>query len=352
MASYTRIERPNQLTPEQLDDYLARGWYRIGQTLMTCRFLVFEDVLRSTIWTRLDLRQHALRKGQRKQLARIRREFDVRIGPLVVDAERESVYQAYRATARGERSPTLDHFLYEETDRDLFDTREVSIWRDGVLVAFSWFDVGESTLQSLLGAFLPEEQRWGLGYASMLLELEWGLNHGYHYHYSGYIMPGEPAMDYKLRAGDMQWLDTTGQWHPWESFNPDQTPERALTEALQAVTQALVACGIPTTVRDYAMFEAPAYDPSLSKCMTAPRVAECFPSTHTTSVLFIMYDLDSALYGVTRATRATGIVKPPDPNVRPRHVDLFLIGEPIGTFSSIADVVHSLQRRLGAGRST
>ena len=161
-----------------------------------------------------------------------------------------------------------------------------------------------------------------------------------------------PAMDYKLRAGDMQWLDTTGQWHPWESFNPDQTPERALTEALQAVTQALVACGIPTTVRDYAMFEAPAYDPSLSKCMTAPRVAECFPSTHTTSVLFIMYDLDSALYGVTRATRATGIVKPPDPNVRPRHVDLFLIGEPIGTFSSIADVVHSLQRRLGAGRST
>jgi arginyl-tRNA--protein-N-Asp/Glu arginylyltransferase len=319
---------------------------------MTCRFLVFEDVLRSTIWTRLDLRQHAFRKGQRKKLARIRREFDVRVGPVVVDVEREAVYQAYRSTARGERSPSLLHFLYEDSGRDLFDTREVSIWRGDVLVAFSWFDVGKTCQQSLLGAFLPDEERWGLGYASMLLELEWGLQHGYHYHYSGYIMPGEPAMDYKLRAGDMQWLDTEGQWRSWDTFNPAHTPERSLSQALESVTQALIACGIPTATRDYPMFEAPAYDPSLSKCMTAPRVAECFPSTHTTSVLFITYDIDSHLYDVVRATRATGIVKPPDPSVRPRHVDLFLIGEPLGTFDCVEDVVSSLQRRLNPGRAT
>ena len=59
MTVHTRVVRPNRLSPAELDAYLAAGWYRIGQTLMTCRFLLFEGTLRSTVWTRTRLDGHA-----------------------------------------------------------------------------------------------------------------------------------------------------------------------------------------------------------------------------------------------------------------------------------------------------
>ena len=60
MTLHTRILRPERILPEELDSYLARGWYRIGQTLMTCRFVLYDGNLRSAVWTRSPLPKTSL----------------------------------------------------------------------------------------------------------------------------------------------------------------------------------------------------------------------------------------------------------------------------------------------------
>ena len=347
MPDHTRVYVPRSLSKGRLDKHLAQGWYRIGQTLMTCRFLVFEEQLRSTIWTRLDLREHSFRKGQRKHLRRIRREFRVRVQPATVDAARERIYQAYRVQARGDRTTTAADVLMLSGSLDLFDTWEVSLWRGDELVAFSWFDLGRKSLQSIMGAYPPEESKWGLGYATMLLEMEWGQEHGFHYHYTGYVMPGEPAMDYKLRAGEMQWLTQDGAWRPWETFDPAAAPLAAIDDALTDVLTVLEDASVPARKRDYLLFEASTYDRSLASCYDEPRVVEVFPLHHAVSALFVAWDLDAAEYRVTRVRRASGVMRPPDPARRPRQVELFMREEDLGHSSSAAGVLAILRSRLG-----
>ena len=62
---HVRVVRPDQLSPDDLDDYLARGWFRIGQAMMTCRVVQFDGELRPAIWTRLPLRGHQFGRNSR-----------------------------------------------------------------------------------------------------------------------------------------------------------------------------------------------------------------------------------------------------------------------------------------------
>ncbi len=205
----TRVVRLERLSPQALDDYLAQGWFRIGQTLMTCRLVLFDGVLRTALWTRLPLEQHRFRRSSRKLLSRNRRHFQIAFHDHArLDDEHESLYQRYRAVARGERSPSLEDFLYGDSDPvGLFDTREVSLSLDGRLVAFSWFDLGEDSSQSLMGVYEPSLSSHSLGFTTMLLEIEYSMQRGLRWFYPGYVLPGEPAMDYKLRVGDVQFRD-------------------------------------------------------------------------------------------------------------------------------------------------
>ena len=213
----TRVVRPDRLTRGELDAYLEQGWFRIGQTMMTCRVVLFDGTLRTALWTRLPLQGHEFSRSSRKLLSRNRRRFRVEVRDVVVDDQREALYQRYRRAARGDRSPSLDDFLYGDADPlDLFYTREIDLWQGDRLVAFSWFDVGHQTAQSLMGVYDPELSRHSLGFTTMLLEIEEAARAGVRYYYPGYVLPGEPAMDYKLRIGNVEWHDPDrGVWRPW-----------------------------------------------------------------------------------------------------------------------------------------
>lgn len=328
---HTRVVRPPKLSPEELDAYLDRGWYRIGQTLMTCRFLVFDGVLRSTIWTRTDLARFAFRRSQRKLLGRLRRDYRVTVGPRVLDPAHEALYTRYRTVARGDRSPTLSYFLFEGEERDVFDTREIAVWRGDQLVAFSWFDVGRHALQSLIGVYEPDLAHESLGYATILLEVEWALAQGLRYHYSGYVLPGEPAMDYKLRVGEMEFLDQDGTWRPWSRFNPDGIPTARVSRALERAEEALVSRGVRAARRLYPMFEAPAYDDAMRRCLDEPLLVECFPAPATPTALVVTWDLEREVYRIVRCVRAAGLVRSHLGEDAPaREVELLVTSERLG----------------------
>jgi arginyl-tRNA--protein-N-Asp/Glu arginylyltransferase len=243
----TRVVRPEQLSRGELDEYLEQGWFRIGQTLMTCRMVLFDGTLRTALWTRLHIGgDHQFSKSSRKLLSRNRRRFRVEVRDVTVDAQREALYQRYRRSARGDRSPSLEDFLYGYSDPlDLFYTREIDLWDGDRLVAFSWFDIGHETAQSLMGVYDPDLSRHSLGFTTMLLEIDEARRAGVRYYYPGYVLPGEPAMDYKLRIGDVEWHDPDqARWRPWSEVHQYELSESRIRRALRDASEALAGQGV------------------------------------------------------------------------------------------------------------
>ena len=95
MKKYMFAEKhyPEILRPEELDTYLERGWYRMGQTIFTTHFLCFGEHFYSAIWVRLPLKDYRFRKKLRKVIRRNTRQFKTDFRRAFLDRERERLYQ-------------------------------------------------------------------------------------------------------------------------------------------------------------------------------------------------------------------------------------------------------------------
>lgn len=331
---HTRIHQPEApIDPDDLDAYLARGWYRIGQAMVTCRFVWSQEGgLRSAIWTRTRLSGYgfsrSLRRLHRKNLGR----FRVTEGPLVIDDDREDLYRRYRAHARGSRPPTLGEALNGDSLHDRFDTREIGIYDDqDRLVAFSAFDIGQDSLQSLMGVYDPALSTHSLGFWTLLLEVEHAQSLGLSYHYAGYVLPGDPSMDYKLRLGHMEFLDPDEHvWRPWQDFEHVELPTERLDRALHAVRVGISRQAVSSRLVSYRFYEAPAWSPALRQGLDQPRVVLVAPRDKSTTDIVVTYDLDAGRYNVLRCLRAEGVTAAEGVD-SPRRVALWVVGERLAT---------------------
>ncbi|MEZ4322287.1 MAG: hypothetical protein R3F61_32740 [Myxococcota bacterium] len=258
------------ITRSDLDAYLERGWFRFGGTMRTTRFTVWEERnLRSTIWTRTDIPALRWSRSNRRLLSRVRRDFEIHTHPIDLDDEHEALYRAYCAHVGGERPANLVDFLGGEEAMECYETQEIAIRHEGRLVAFSLFDQGHRSVMSLLGAFAPAYASDSLGMATMLLEVEHGREHGLDWHYSGYVLPGEPRMDYKLRVGAMQFLHPDSDvWHPIDVLAHTVLPDQRTRNALDRVGRGLGRSGIRCRRMLNPLFEL-AESPVISERMVA-----------------------------------------------------------------------------------
>lgn len=304
-----KITSPERLSPSDLDEALHGGWFRINQTLISCGALVTDRGLCSTVWTRTDLRGYSFKASLRRVMRRVEERFSVSVARAQIDDEHEEIYQRYLTSTEGSRSPSVRQFLYgHEPDRGLFDTWEVALREGGRLVAFSLFDLGSAAMQSLLGAYDPAHARYGLGLYTLLREIAFGIEAGLRYHYAGYVLIGDPLMDYKLRAGRIELLDDrTGQWLPWDTlasglYTPPVERQRA---ALLVALAALEARGVEAELRTNTMFELPAHVAELSMCLNQPLYIECFASREGRNRVLVLWDPEREAYSLVHAVRAT-----------------------------------------------
>ena len=332
----------------ELDRFLASGWYRIGPTLMTCKCLVFSGVLRSSLWTRLVLTDFTFRKGLRKLMAQNARRYRVTVGPFTIDAEREALYRRYKTIVDGERSPSLRDFLFGDTTSEAFDTRELAVWDGDKLVAFAWFDEGLESIQSLIGVYEPSLKKHSLGFYSMLIEIEYGIQTGKKYHYSGYVLPGDPSMDYKLRVGELEFLDQDQRrWRPWSDVDDYALPTTRLEQALEAVTESLTRLRIKSEVRAYPWFDAGVYNPALARCIDQPLVLESRPLM--AQPLIVTWDLETTEYRLCRCVRAVAIIPGDDEDdSASRRPDLLVVTEHLAAAETPDEIAQELA--VAAGR--
>ena len=257
MSVFAEKHYPESVVGKELDDYLARGWYRMGQSIFTTHFLCFGEKLYSALWIRLHLQEFRYRKGQRKLMRRNLQQFTISYGPIDITPEKELLYQRYKRQFRGHIARSLTESLLDDEDYNTFHTMEVRIHQKGRLVGLSFFDVGKDSAASILGIHDPDYDNHSLGYFTMLLEMDYCLQHGLQFYYPGYVVPGYERFDYKLRIGAVEYLKlASGEWVPYNAPDEPQIPIELMENRLLELQAALNTHSIDNHLFYYPLFEA------------------------------------------------------------------------------------------------
>lgn len=246
------IEIPETIFAEHLDRRLAQGWFRSGPVLFRADRICIEDRIHPLVHVRLPLSGHAPGRNSRRLLRRNRERFRVAFGPARITAAHRRLYEATKPRFTSFVSRTLEPVVLGELPAGL-DTRECSVWDGRRLVAVSYFDLGARSVASLLALHDPAYARTSPGFFTLLEEIEWAREHGLRFFYPGYVIPGLPAFDYKLRIGAVQYLEGSR----WRRRTAPPRGLRAVDRFVARVgrlERALARAGLQFLRRAYAGF--------------------------------------------------------------------------------------------------
>lgn len=285
------------MLPEELDAYLARGWYRMGQSIFTTHFLCFNDDFFSAIWIRLAVEGYKYSKSLRKIMRTNADHFDYTIQKSEIDADKEDLYKHYSDFFPGILAPTLKESLLDGEEYNIYETYEVNVYHDDLLIAVSFFDVGRDSVASILGIYDHDYRYYSLGLYTMLLEIEFCQENNLRYYYPGYIVPGYPRFDYKLRIGEVEYYDLSNKsWNPYNQLATEDIPMNKMQRKLDELQYIFSKNGIPSKKYLYPLFEANLFAFWQTDYFDYPVFLMCYPKDKASSYFVVIYDMTHQAY--------------------------------------------------------
>jgi len=184
-----------------LDNYLAAGYYRMGQYIFTTDTILHDARRYFVFWLRFPLANFQFEKKAQKLLWQ-NRMFRILFRDFSIDPELEQLYARYTEYVNFDAPPTLQSVLFGEmADRDTrnaFDSGMIEV-RDGdTLVAAGIYDQGARSLAGIMNFYDPLYKRYSPGKFLMLQKIRYAMDRNMEYYYPGYIAHGYPKFDYKL----------------------------------------------------------------------------------------------------------------------------------------------------------
>lgn len=249
---------PLSIHPEELDAYLAAGWFRMNQTIFTTHFLQFNNLFYNAIWLRVDT---SVYKPSRKHIATLKRieGFTTEVCQARITHHHEALYEQYKTAVAFDTYSSLYQLLFGGYVHNIYNTQQVNIYDGEKLIATGFFDVGKTSAQGIICAYHPDYKKYSLGKCLMYTKLDYCRQHGLQYFYPGYAVPGYAAFDYKLTVGteNLQYYNIAGNtWVPFSTAATMYRPLEEMYEKLLALNQALDAAGIKTQLLYYRFFDA------------------------------------------------------------------------------------------------
>ncbi len=328
---YTELHTPIFIPPEELDDYLDRGWFRMGQMIFTCHILCFNNDVYSTIWMRLDLQDFAFKKRMRKILNRNDRRFRVEIGDPHFEGDRQALYQKHKQRFEGYIPGTLRESLFGLEEDNIYNTREIAVYDGDQLVAISYFDIGSKSMASIMGLFDPDYQKHSLGIYTMIKEIEYGMENRIRYYYPGYVVPGYKKFDYKLRVGDMDFYDVPSKsWKPYDQLAEHNLPSVLIYKQLAELSKAFKANGLNYKQLTYPFFDKEFYGNQAEELLQSPLIIDCRIVNEENAFYFVEYNIQAKKYILYKGQRMFNMI--------PVLVSSFL--ERFSPEDSCLDMVH------------
>jgi leucyl-tRNA---protein transferase len=256
---FAQVHTPDQLTPRDLDSYLERGWFRMGQTIFTTNFLHARNEMYSTIWLRILLNEYGAESTQLK-LCKRNSAFRTLIGPATLTPEKEALYSIYKESVPFQASKSLDHLLFfgRKEEGSIYATYEVTVYDGDQLIACGFFDLGENSAQGIASFYDPAYKKYSLGKYLIYSKIQYCKDLKLCYFYPGYFVPGNSHFDYKLAICKpvLQFFSITSQtWLPIKGFSDDNIPFKVMQSKLVNIQIALAKAGIECSVKKYEFFD-------------------------------------------------------------------------------------------------
>ena len=207
---------PLQLMSDELDTYLAAGWYRMGQCIFTTDFVERDNILFQTIWLRNRLKNYEP-SSSFKKLERRNKGFKIEIVPFRYSNYYETLFQKYRSSLPPGRAIDLCSFLMGDSPVIIFNSWVVNLYDNNNLVGAGVFDFGKKSAAGIASFYDPDYKSYSIGRYLIYKKMEYCIEKNYDYFYPGYFVPGIKAFDYKLQIGkeSLEFFDMTkGLWKP------------------------------------------------------------------------------------------------------------------------------------------
>jgi arginine-tRNA-protein transferase len=221
------FEYPKSMSPQELDNYLKLGWYRMGQAIFTTDAIKENENAYPVYWLRIHLKDVEMSKTHHK-IFKANKNFTVSVKPLQITDEMEDLNEKYwLSTIIG--SPFLKDALLEGHHESIYSSYAIEIRDDNRLIAVGIFDNGLTSIAGIVNFYHPDYKKYSLGKYLMLLKAQYAFSQGKTWYYPGYIIQGFPKFDYKLfldRNASEIYLRDQNTWirfntivweHGWES---------------------------------------------------------------------------------------------------------------------------------------
>lgn len=209
---------PQHLTGVQLDRLLALGWYRMHQHVFTTSHVQL-DSLYPVHWLRYDLTDFVPQSTHRRMMRKAS-AFTHTVGNVEIDEQQTELHKRYRSFISFEGPITITDCLFgdQEVQPSIFTTKMIRIFDRDALIACGYFDLGKQSAASILHFFDPQYRRYSPGKLLILYTIEYLQQQGYVNYYPGYVVEGNPKMDYKLfldKHRAQYFEPVTGEWKRW-----------------------------------------------------------------------------------------------------------------------------------------
>ena len=197
------------------DIYLSRSWFRFQLYLFTEDYFKEGETALPVHWLRVYLPDMQAATAHKK-ICKANAQFNISVQPYRCTPEKEVLFSLYRNTLAPWHA---DGYLQYDISSNLFATYAVEV-RDGdTLIAVGVYDKGFHSVSTMLTFYHPDYQKNWLGKYVFLKIAEYARMEGKTWLYPGYIIEGNPKMDYKLFYGRDITEVYVRKTNRWISFN-------------------------------------------------------------------------------------------------------------------------------------
>jgi leucyl-tRNA---protein transferase len=240
---------PKCLFTTELDDYLAKGWFRTGQKVFTTTFLEFNSKIYVTVWLRIDIGQFLPTNKQLKR-AKLCKPFKIIHDDYTYSEELNNLYTQYiNGVKFYSGSKDLRSLLSDDVDIDEnnFQSKQVCIYDGDKLIACGIYDIGAKSAEGIVCFYDHNYRKYGLGLTLMYEKIQQCKNLGLEYFYPGYFVPGYSAFDYKLDLAQdgMEYYDGKNElWHPIQFFDASKSEGAVFAKKMKGLSKIAPSYGM------------------------------------------------------------------------------------------------------------
>ena len=211
----------SKIEPEELDGYLAQGWFRMQQTIFTTDKIIFNDVLYDTIWLRVCLADFQPGKKYR-ELHKKNSKFKTEIKKGSVTPDHEALFSRYKESLSFESSSSLQRLLLGDKSYNVYNTYMINVYDGSQMIGAGFFDLGKNSAAGICSVYDPAYKTHSLGKYMIYEKMLYCKKNKLSYFYPGYFVPGYALFDYKLTIGNpaIEYFDTSErEWFSTKNFS-------------------------------------------------------------------------------------------------------------------------------------